>query len=80
MDTNKPVRLAFIGGASMTWMPSFAHDILSHKPLAGSTLVLMDIDEEHLATMTKYVSRMVKETGGDLQADCTVGKALPGLQ
>ena len=75
MDTSKPVRIAFIGGASMTWMPSFAHDILSHKPLAGSTLVLMDIDDDHLTTMTRYVTRMVEETGGDLRIESTAERA-----
>ena len=75
MNTSRPVRIAFIGGASMTWMPSFAHDILSHKPLAGSTLVLVDIDVDHLATMTKYVSRMLKETGGDLRVESTSERA-----
>jgi alpha-galactosidase len=75
MDTSKPVRIAFIGGASMTWMPSFAHDILSHQPLAGSTLVLMDIDADHLQTMTKYVRRMVAESGGDLRIESTTERA-----
>lgn len=55
----------------MTWMPSFAHDILSHRPLAGSTLVLMDIHRDHLETMRKYVTRMVDDMDGDLQIEST---------
>lgn len=64
---SRAVRVAFIGGASMTWMPSFAHDFLTYEPLRGSTLVLMDTDRDHLDTMMRYVQRMRRETGGDIE-------------
>ena len=69
------VRVAFIGGGSMTWMPSFAHDFLACPELAGSTLVLMDIDADHLLTMKRYVERMVQAQGGDLQIEGTTERA-----
>jgi alpha-galactosidase len=65
----------FIGGASMTWMPSFANDILACQSLAGSTLVLMDIDGEHLTTMKKYIERMVRENQADLIIESTLDRA-----
>jgi len=75
VDQSKPVRIVFIGGASMTWMPSFAHDILACQTLAGSTVVLMDIDGEHLHTMKKYIERMVRENKADLRIKITTDRA-----
>jgi alpha-galactosidase len=74
-DNNIQRRIAFIGGASMTWMPSFAHDFVACKALAGSTLVLMDIDTDHLHTMKRYVERMVEAHGGDLTIAGTTERA-----
>ena len=68
---SKTVRVAFIGGASMTWMPSFAADFLGYEPLRGSTLVLMDQDAGHLDTMLRYVKRMRDERGGDIDFEVT---------
>lgn len=77
---SKAVRVAFIGGASMTWMPSFAADFLRYNPLWGSTLVLMDTNPEALATMMRYVQRMKTEMGGDINFESTTDrqKALDG--
>ncbi len=74
-DTPIRARVAFIGGASMTWMPSFAHDFLRADALRGSTLVLMDLDAEHLRTMHRYVERMVQQAGGDLTIVSTTDRA-----
>lgn len=59
----------------MTWMPSFAHDFLACKELAGSTLVLMDVDADHLRTMKRYVERMVEAQKGDLRIESTTERA-----
>ncbi|MGQ9554714.1 MAG: family 4 glycosyl hydrolase [Anaerolineae bacterium] len=77
---SKAVRVAFIGGASMTWMPSFAADFLRYKPLWGSTLVLMDTNVKALSTMMRYVQRMKTEMGGDINFESTTDrqKALDG--
>jgi alpha-galactosidase len=75
MGKNGSLRIVFIGGASMTWMPSFAHDILTCEFLAGSTVVLMDIDDERLPTMKKYVERLVQEMEGDLEVETTTERA-----
>ncbi len=70
----RTARVAFIGGASMTWMPSFAADFLNYEPLRGSTLVLMDPDREHLDTMMKYVRRMRDERGGEIEFESTTDR------
>jgi alpha-galactosidase len=60
------VKVSFIGGASMTWMPTFSQELLSCPELAGSTVVLMDIDKPHLDVMEHYVNRMKRESGADM--------------
>jgi alpha-galactosidase len=67
----KSVRVVFIGGASMTWMPSFAYDFLTCQRLRGSTLVLMDTDGAHLDVMMRYVQRMRDKLRADIQLTAT---------
>ena len=62
------VKVSFIGGASMTWMPTFSRELLSCRELSGSTITLMDIDAKHLRVMERYVNRMKRE----LKVDFTV--------
>ena len=68
------VKVSFIGGASMTWMPTFSGELLSCRELAGSTVVLMDIDRDHLAVMEKYVNRMKRELGSDVEIVTTTDR------
>ena len=72
---SRPVRIAFIGGASMTWMPSFAKDFIGYPDLAGSTLVLMDPDRDHLKTMLAYVERLRRDMAGDIKFEATSDRA-----
>ncbi|NPV08552.1 MAG: hypothetical protein HPY83_11410 [Anaerolineae bacterium] len=60
-------RIVFIGGGSLTWIPRFTHDLLRTPELAGSTVVLMDVDQKALDLMAPYVRRMIAEQGGDLE-------------
>jgi alpha-galactosidase len=62
------VKISFIGGASMTWMPTFSQELLSCPELEGSTIVLLDIDKSHLDVMERYVNRMKR----DFEADVTI--------
>ncbi len=64
-------RIAFIGGGSLTWIPRFTHDLLRARELAGSTMVLMDIDPEALDLMVRYCKRMIAEAGGDMEVLAT---------
>jgi alpha-galactosidase len=65
------IKVAFIGGASMTWMPTFSQELLKCRELAGSTVVLMDIDKAHLDVMEQYVNRMKRELNADLTIEAT---------
>jgi len=73
-------KIAIIGGAS-PYVPgilySFAH---SGDVLAGSEIVLMDVDPSHLPTMTALGQRMVAEAGADLRVTSTtdLDQALEG--
>jgi alpha-galactosidase len=67
-------KVSFIGGASMTWMPTFSQELLSCRELAGSTIVLMDIDKDHLEVMERYVNRMQRELSADVTIAATTDR------
>jgi len=69
------VKISFIGGASMTWMPTFSRELLACKELAGSTIVLMDIDAEHLRVMEQYINRMKADMQADVNIVATTDRA-----
>jgi alpha-galactosidase len=68
------VKVSFIGGASMTWMPTFSQELLSCPELAGSTIVLMDIDKPHLDVMEQYINRMKREFKADVTIVATTDR------
>ncbi len=68
------VKISFIGGASMTWMPTFSQELLGCPELSGSTITLMDTDEEHLQVMKRYINRMKRELGADVTIGTTVDR------
>jgi alpha-galactosidase len=59
------MKISFIGGASMTWTPTFSQEILSCEDLAGSTIMLMDPDTERLEVMERYMERVRREMNAD---------------
>lgn len=67
-------RIVFIGGASMTWAPTFARELITSDALSGSTIVLMDIDSDALKVVAKYVRRMAIEFDADLTILTTVDR------
>ena len=68
------VKVSFIGGASMTWMPTFSGELLACRELAGSTIHLMDVDEPRLRVMERYVNRMRREMGADINIVATTDR------
>lgn len=68
------VKVSFIGGASMTWMPTFSQELLSCRELSGSTIFLMDIDEPRLKVMERYIKRMGRESGADIAIKTTTDR------
>jgi alpha-galactosidase len=76
--TDAGVKIAFIGGASMTWMPTFAEELLTSQELAGSTIILMDIDKPAMDVMERYINRMRQDLNADMKIVSTTdrGEAL----
>lgn len=52
-------RIAFIGAGSFGFTRTLVKDILTFPLLEGSTIVLMDIDAERLAYITKAVKKII---------------------
>jgi len=73
-------KISFIGGASMTWMPTFSKELFKCTELAGSTVVLMDTDRSALDVMERYVKRMNRELDAKMSIIATTerGEALSG--
>ncbi|MDD2442845.1 MAG: alpha-glucosidase/alpha-galactosidase, partial [Eubacteriales bacterium] len=51
-------KIVFIGGGSVIWTPTFANDLFQQSSLAGSQLVLVDIDQDALRVLTAYCTRL----------------------
>ncbi len=67
-------RIAFIGGGSLVWIPTFTQDLLRAPELAGSTMVLMDIDAGSLEMMGAYSRRILEAGGGQIDVVTTTDR------
>jgi alpha-galactosidase len=61
-----PIKLGVIGAGSATFSVGVVKDICLQESLAGSTVVLMDIDGERLEPMLKFARRYAEELGADV--------------
>jgi alpha-galactosidase len=52
--------IVVIGGASLTFGTKTLRDIINHPQLDGSTVRLVDIDQEHLEIMTRLAQRLIE--------------------
>lgn len=77
MNTTK---IVFIGAGSMSFGLSMFKDLFGTKELAGSTLVLVDINPDHLDRMTRLANLMNEATGAGYVIESTTNRreALPG--
>lgn len=57
------LRIAFIGGGSLTWTPGLLTDLVIEPELEGSTAVLMDIDEQSLERTGAFANRLIESAG-----------------
>lgn len=78
----RPTKVVVIGAGSASFGPGIIGDILLSKDLAGSTLALVDRNEEGLALIAKLARRMNKEWGSGLkiEAHSDRKKALRGAE
>lgn len=75
-------RITIIGGGSMQWAPPIVTDILLREELAGSTIVLHDIDEASAQLVRLYASRAAAELRVDasFRVDGSLERSLEGAE
>jgi alpha-galactosidase len=73
-------KIVFVGAGSMSFGMSMFRDIFSTKELSGSTLTLVDLNEEYLERMYQLALKMNEQTGAGLIVEKTTDRlaALPG--
>ena len=73
-------KIVFIGAGSMSFGLSMFRDVFSSKELTGSTLVLVDLKEEHLERMAQLAHKLNTVSGAGLIIEKTTNRleALPG--
>ena len=74
MAATKPYRITIIGGGSTTFVPPLLELFVASVPLRGSTIVLMDIDEQRLALMEAVARRFVAQAEADLKIESTTSR------
>ena len=72
--------LVVIGAGSITFTPKLLRDMLHHPALGGSTMRLVDVNEESLITMQKLAGRLneLLEEPWEIEATTDRREALPG--
>lgn len=64
-------RIVLIGAGSMVFSEGLMRDVVLAPHLAGSTVALVDLDEEKLDLMARLAQRMVEQHGADIQVEKT---------
>jgi alpha-galactosidase/6-phospho-beta-glucosidase family protein len=67
-------RIAIVGGGSSTFVPQLMRFFVASQPLAGSTIVLMDVDAARLAVMESLCRQMVSLLKADLTVEATLDR------
>jgi alpha-galactosidase len=65
------VKIVFVGGGSYQWAPVIGRDLMLHKHLRGSTLVLYDIDPKPLPAMRKLLRKIAAAAGTGFKVKAT---------
>lgn len=68
------VRIVLVGGGSYSWGPAITANILKQPHLAGSRVVLHDIDAEALALVQKVARRYCELAGADIALEATTDR------
>jgi alpha-galactosidase len=70
----RPIRLGVIGAGSAEFSVGMVQDICLTPSLAGSSVMLMDVDAERAETMHRFATRYVRELGADVQFEWTTNR------
>jgi len=78
----RSTKIVFIGAASASFGPACLLDAIHCEGLAGSTLVLVDIDAPRLEVMARLARRLNEVSGAGLRIEHTTDRreALPGAE
>lgn len=68
----KLVKITIIGGGSSTFTPQLMRLFVESEVLSGSTITLMDINENRLKIMEKLSKQIIEKTGANLQLKTTM--------
>jgi len=74
MPANHGYKIALIGAGSAAWAIRLVKDLALMPSLSGSTVVLMDINEERLALVTRFAKRYVSEIKANLNIVATTDR------
>ncbi|MGN0316048.1 MAG: hypothetical protein ACI4EG_14825 [Fusicatenibacter sp.] len=77
---NGQVKTSIIGGASITWMPTFINDLSNCESMLGGEICLYDIDQEHLEIIHQFAEKLMNEKKKDIRLKLvdTLEEALTG--
>src|ERR671936_3049564 len=68
------MKAAVIGAGSVVFAKTLIGDLLTYPALSGSTITLMDIDEERLRTSELMARRIVDATGARARIEATLDR------
>jgi len=73
-------KIVFLGGGSTQFAPALIVDFILARELHGSTIVLVDVDEQKLQTVYQLGQKLIEAGGADLTLERTTrrAEALPG--
>ncbi len=80
MSASSGKKIVFLGGGSSQFAPALIGDFIRTKELYGSTIVLVDVNEEKLKVVSELGRRLVEATGAEYKLESTPDRteALPG--
>ena len=73
---NRKLRIVLIGGGSYAWTPKIVTDLVLEPGLAGSTVVLNDINPEANEELAQYCRLVVDKAGADIKIETETDLAI----
>lgn len=64
---NGQVKTSIIGGASITWMPTFVNDLSNCESMYKGEICLYDIDKENLEIIRRFSEKLLQEKGKEIR-------------
>ena len=63
---NGQVKTSIIGGASITWMPTFINDLSNCGSMTGGEICLYDIDADNLEIIRQFAEKLLAEKNKEI--------------